>query len=116
MNSAMEYIAQTGELILNLARQFTFKDAVDVLIVTVLLYSAIKLVRETRAGQLVKGIILLIVLFVISSQIDLLMLNAILRMFLQSGIVIVVVLRNQRSLSCRLPAQSLSVVQVRRSV
>ena len=92
MNSAMEYIAQTGELILNLARQFTFKDAVDVLIVTVLLYSAIKLVRETRAGQLVKGIILLIVLFVISSQIDLLMLNAILRMFLQSGIVIVVIL------------------------
>ena len=92
MNSAMEYIAQTGELILNLARQFTFKDAVDVLIVTVLLYSAIKLVRETRAGQLVKGIILLIVLFVISSQIDLLMLNAILRMFLQSRIVIVVIL------------------------
>ena len=92
MNSATEYIAQTREFILNLARQFTFKDAVDVLIVTVLLYSAIKLVRETRAGQLVKGIILLIVLFVISSQIDLLMLNAILRMFLQSGIVIVVIL------------------------
>ena len=51
MDSAMEYIAQTGEMILNLARQFTLKDAVDVAIVTVLLYSAIKLVRETRAGQ-----------------------------------------------------------------
>lgn len=92
MDSAMEYIAQTGELILSLARQFTLKDAVDVAIVTVLLYSAIKLVRETRAGQLVKGIILLVVLFVISSQLNLLMLNAILRAFLQSGIAIVVIL------------------------
>ena len=92
MGSAMEYISQTGQLILSLARQFTLKDAVDVAIVTVLLYSVIKLVRETRAGQLVKGIILLVVLFVISSEMDLLMLNAILRAFLQSGIAIVVIL------------------------
>lgn len=68
------------------------KDALDVAIVTLLLYSAIKLVRETRAGQLIKGIILLVVLFLISSQFDLLMLNAILRAFLSSGIVIVVIL------------------------
>lgn len=88
----MNYIAQTGQTILALARQFTFKDAIDVAIVTVLLYSAIKLVRETRAGQLVKGIILLVVLFLISYQFDLLMLNQILRAFLQSGIVIVVIL------------------------
>lgn len=92
MESAMNYIAQTGQTILALARQFTFKDAIDVAIVTVLLYSAIKLVRETRAGQLVKGIILLVVLFLISYQFDLLMLNQILRAFLQSGIVIVVIL------------------------
>ena len=51
----MEHIAQLGQTILNLARNFTFKDAVDVAIVTILLYSAIKLVRETRAGQLVKA-------------------------------------------------------------
>ena len=88
----MEHIAQLGQTILNLARNFTFKDAVDVAIVTILLYSAIKLVRETRAGQLVKGIILLVVLFLISSWQNLLMLNAILRAFLSSGIVIVVIL------------------------
>ena len=87
----MEHIAQLGQTILNLARNFTFKDAVDVAIVTILLYSAIKLVRETR-GQLVKGIILLVVLFLISSWQNLLMLNAILRAFLSSGIVIVVIL------------------------
>ena len=92
MGSVLEGITQTGEMILDLARQFALKDAVDVAIITLLLYSAIKLLRETRAGQLVKGIILLVVLFLISSWQDLLMLNAILRMFLQSGIVIVVIL------------------------
>ena len=92
MASAFEYLSQLGETIIDLARHFTFKDALDVAIVTVLLYSAIKLVRETRAGQLVKGIILLVVLFIISSWQDLLMLNAILRAFLSSGIVIVVIL------------------------
>ena len=92
MGSVLEGITQTGEIILDLARQFALKDAVDVAIITLLLYSAIKLLRETRVGQLVKGIILLVVLFLISSWQDLLMLNAILRMFLQSGIVIVVIL------------------------
>ena len=92
MGPALEYISSMGQTILNLARQFTLKDAVDVTIVTILLYGAIKLVRETRAGQLVKGIILLVVLFLISSWQDLLMLNAILRAFLSSGIVIVVIL------------------------
>ena len=90
--SAMEYISQAWGTIMDLARPFTLKDALDVAIVTLLLYSAIKLVRETRAGQLIKGIILLVVLFLISSQFDLLMLNAILRAFLSSGIVIVVIL------------------------
>ena len=74
--SAMEYISQAWGTIMDLARHFTLKDALDVAIVTLLLYSAIKLVRETRAGQLIKGIILLVVLFLISSQFDLLMLNA----------------------------------------
>ena len=92
MESAMEYLAQLGQTILTLARQFTFKDAIDVAIVTLLLYGVIKLVRETRAGQLVKGIILLVALFLISYQFDLMMLNAILRAFLSSGIVIVVIL------------------------
>ena len=92
LESVVQYLSELGQNILTAARNFTFKDAIDVAIVTVLLYSAIKLVRETRAGQLVKGIILLIVLFLISYQLDLLMLNAILRAFLSSGIVIVVIL------------------------
>lgn len=92
MDRIMESIARQGQVVLNLARQFTFKDAVDVVIVTVLLYGLIKLVRDTRAGQLVKGIILLVALYLISFYGDLMMLNGILRAFLQSTVVVVVIL------------------------
>lgn len=88
----MSFLSQTGQTIINVARQFTFKDAIDVFIVTFLLYGIIKLVRETRAGQLVKGIILLVVLFVISSYLDLMMLNAVLRAFIQSAVIVVIIL------------------------
>lgn len=88
----MDFLSRTGQTILSLARHFSFKDAIDVIIVTFLLYSAIKLVRETRAGQLVKGVILLVVLFLISYQMDLLMLNQILRSFFQFAFLAVVIL------------------------
>ncbi len=83
MSGFTDYITRTGQFILNLARQFALKDAIDVIIVTIVIYSAIKLVRETRAGQLVKGIIILVAVFLLSSQFDLLMLNSILRTFIQ---------------------------------
>lgn len=92
VDAVMEYIARQGQTILNLARQFTLKDALDVAIVTILLYGLIKLVRDTRAGQLVKGIILLVALFLISNYGELMMVYGILRSFLQSGFVIVVIL------------------------
>lgn len=48
LESVVQYLSELGQNILTAARNFTFKDAIDVAIVTVLLYSAIKLVRETR--------------------------------------------------------------------
>ncbi len=92
VDAVMSFLSQTGQTILNVIRQFTFKDAVDVLIVTALLYGIIKLVRETRAGQLVKGIILLVALFIISYCLDLMMLYAILRALFQSALIVVVIL------------------------
>ena len=92
MNAVMNFLSQTGQTILNLARQFSLKDALDVAIMTVLLYGVIKLVRETRAGQLVKGIILLIALFMISHYLELTMLNAMLQAFLQYAFLVLIIL------------------------
>lgn len=92
MGTVIDTVTRTGGTVLDLLRRFSFKDAIDVAIVTLLLYALIKLVRDTRAGQLVKGIILLVALYLLSFYGDLLMLNSILRAFLQSTVIMVVIL------------------------
>ena len=64
-------------------RQFTYKDAIDILIVACIIYALIKLIRETRAAQLIKGIVIIAFAFVISSYLDLFMVTNLLDYFLQ---------------------------------
>ncbi|MEG2429509.1 MAG: TIGR00159 family protein, partial [Oscillospiraceae bacterium] len=45
--------------IIGAVKMFNFFDLLDIILISYLIYKAIKLVRETRAEQLVKGIILL---------------------------------------------------------
>ncbi len=92
MDGVMSFLYPVGQTIVGIARRFTLKDAVDILIVTFLLYELIKLVRETRAGQLVKGIFLAVALFLVSSYLDLLMVTSLLRAFFQSTLIVVVIL------------------------
>ena len=75
----------------SIAMNFQFKDAVDIIIVAFLIYSVIKLVRETRAGQLVKGLFLLIVLFIISSYFNLVMVSRVLAYFFQFAFVAILI-------------------------
>ena len=71
----LDAVASWWEWVLSIARSFQFKDAIDILIIGLLLYGAIKLVRETRAGQLVKGLLLLVFLFLISGYLQLVMVS-----------------------------------------
>ena len=45
----------------SIIRTFGWNDLLDIVIVSYLIYKLIQIVRETRAAQLVKGIILLLV-------------------------------------------------------
>lgn len=62
-------------------------DIIDILIVAYAIYKGIKLVRETRAAQLIKGIILLVVALQLSSILNLYMVNYILRNAMQVGFI-----------------------------
>ena len=68
LNKVFEAIASWWEWMVSIAMNFQFKDAVDIIIVAFLIYGVVKLVRETRAGQLVKGLFLLVILFIIDGQ------------------------------------------------
>ena len=70
---------------------FNFVDVIDILIVSYLVYKAIKLVKETRAQQLVKGILILSVGYALSSWLGLRTISFLLVNVFQIGIVAIVV-------------------------
>lgn len=91
LNKVFEAIASWWEWMVSIAMNFQFKDAVDIIIVAFLIYGVVKLVRETRAGQLVKGLFLLVILFIISSYFNLVMVSRVLAYFFQFTFVAILI-------------------------
>lgn len=91
LNKVFEAIASWWEWMVSIAMNFQFKDAVDIIIVAFLIYGVVKLVRETRAGQLVKGLFLLVGLFIISSYFNLVMVSRVLAYFFQFAFVAILI-------------------------
>lgn len=91
LNKVFEAIASWWEWMVSIAMNFQFKDAVDIIIVAFLIYDVVKLVRETRAGQLVKGLFLLVILFIISSYFNLVMVSRVLAYFFQFAFVAILI-------------------------
>lgn len=91
LNKVFEAIASWWEWMVSIAINFQFKDAVDIIIVAFLIYGVVKLVRETRAGQLVKGLFLLVILFIISSYFNLVMVSRVLAYFFQFAFVAILI-------------------------
>lgn len=69
-----------------------WKDYLDIIILTYIIYKLIKLVRETRAGQLVKGIVLLVIVYVMCKVFELKALEFILRQIIDIGLIAIIVM------------------------
>lgn len=85
MNAFFEYIIKFLQLL-------RISDIIDIIIVSVILYYLINLIRETRAMQLVKGIIFLFIVFFISQWLKLNALNYILGGAMQIGAFAIIVI------------------------
>ena len=72
-------------------KTFEFKDAVDILIVALLLYYLFRLFRQSRSGQLVKGVVILLIMFAISAIANLTMVRFILKSVFEFFVIILVV-------------------------
>lgn len=88
----IKMVSQLFQNIINLFKTFSISDFLDIAIVTFLIYGFIKLVRETRAEQLVKGILILLVVWVLSSQMNLKMLKTLLDNFFEFSVLAILVL------------------------
>lgn len=71
--------------------EFSIFDAIDILIITFIIYKAIGLFRETRAQSLIKGIIVLFLAWVLAIWFDLVSLKWVLNKVVDYAIIAVVV-------------------------
>lgn len=83
----MDSIVTVWNLFISLILMFRLTDALDVVLVSFIIYSAIKLVRETRAEQLVKGIIILLLVWGASNLLKLYMMKTLLTYFFQFSVM-----------------------------
>ena len=88
----MRYILDIWNQILSVVQTISIIDIIDMLLLSFLLYKGIKLVRETRAQQLVKGIILICVGYFVVSLLKLKTMSFLLDNFFQWGIIALVIL------------------------
>ncbi|MCR4861160.1 MAG: diadenylate cyclase CdaA [Ruminococcus sp.] len=77
---------------LSIISTLQFRDLVDVLILAYVIYILLKLIRETRAGQLVKGIILLVAGYFISDFLQLKTVTYLLKQTLSNGLIAAIIL------------------------
>lgn len=71
---------------------FNFNDLVDIAIITVLIYALIKFVKETRAVQLLKGIVIIFLMLQVSDWFNLNVVNFVLNKTLEVGLLALVVI------------------------
>jgi diadenylate cyclase len=79
------------ELVNNLLTGIGIADVIDILIVAFVVYKILGFIRESRAGQLVKGLLILLAAFFVSDIFQLYTLNWILKGTMTVGIIALIV-------------------------
>ncbi len=77
--------------ILNMFKSFSFSNLLDILIVAFIIYKAIQFIRETKAGQLFKSLLILIAVYLIALWLDLFMLRTLMQYVFQIGLIAIVI-------------------------
>lgn len=75
----------------NLITGFSISDILDILIVAFIAYKAIEFIVESRAGQLVKGILIIVVMYLLSDLLNLYTLHWLLKSTFAIGVIALVV-------------------------
>ena len=87
----MSYITAWFSDVLAILTTIKFKDIVDILAITFIIFSLFKLVRETRAEQLLKGVIVLLAVYMVSTVFGLAMLTTLMKVLFEFSVIIIVV-------------------------
>ena len=76
----------------SIIKTIQFRDVIDILAIALIVFGLFRLIRETRAAQLLKGVLLLLGVYILSSVFNLMMLSTLLRAFFEASVVIITVI------------------------
>lgn len=88
----MQVISEWFNNIISLFSTFKLADLIDIIIIAILIYGILKLVRDTRAEQLLKGIFLVLLFYALASIFNLTMVTSILKIFLDFSVIIIFII------------------------
>ena len=86
------YLSDIWNALINVFISITFIDILDIILLAIILYWVIKLVRETRAEQLIKGLVLLAALLFILNQFEFKAMRVISDMIMNGGLIALIVM------------------------
>ena len=78
--------------ILSIIKTIQLRDIVDIVAIALLIFGLFKLIQETRAVQLLKGVIMLLIVYFLSSLFGLVMLSSLLRTFFEAAVVVIAII------------------------
>ncbi len=88
----MDFLGVWFDNFLAIIKTFQIMDFIDILCITFVIFGIFKLVRETRAEQLLKGIVVLVIVYYLSYILNLTMFTALLRNFFEFGVIIIFII------------------------
>lgn len=91
VGTLLQFFQNIGEFIVTTVKNFMWQDVVDIAIVAVIIYYVLKFIRDTRAAQLMKGIVLIVILFQLAQGFNLEATSYILNSTLEFGILAVLI-------------------------
>lgn len=84
-------VAEWFNSILAVFKTIQFNDVVDILAVTLIIFGLFRIIRETRAEQLLKGVVILLAVYIISMIFGLTMMTGLLRLLFEFSVIIVAI-------------------------
>ena len=92
MGAVFNYIQILFNQIIYAISNIRVFDVLDIIVVAFLIYKAIEFLRENRAGQLVKGMVVLIFAYALATWWDIVLLRWLLNVIMDSAIIVVAVI------------------------
>lgn len=91
LDRTVEFLADIASRILNVVASIELVDVIDMLLMAFIIYKGIKIVKETKAVQLLSGIVIILITYAVSAALKLKMMTYLFGNFFQVGVIALVV-------------------------